>query len=50
MSKSQDNRVLSRRGARYLEEEEVNIVSGATATTEFCSFNPKTLSKDGDCD
>jgi hypothetical protein len=51
MSVNQENRVLSRTGARQLDEQEVNIVAGATATTTFCTVpNPVTHKPDGDCD
>jgi hypothetical protein len=44
-----EDRVLARNGARCLTEEEFNLVSGGTVTTEVCSFNPVT-GRDGDCD
>ena len=50
MTNSNDNRVLVRNGARVLNEEEMNVVSGGQATTEFCTFDPRTHHRDGDCD
>ncbi|HEV3040372.1 MAG TPA: hypothetical protein VHA33_21590 [Candidatus Angelobacter sp.] len=45
----QENRVLSRLGARLLTDEELNGVSAAgRATTTKCSFNPSTGQHDGD--
>jgi len=52
MSKNQDDRVLARRGARFLDEREFDLVSGnGEATTTYCSvLNPVTHKPDGDCD
>jgi hypothetical protein len=52
MATGQNNRVLSRRGARCLDEQEVNLVTGnGKVTTTYCSLpNPVTLRPDGDCD
>jgi hypothetical protein len=49
MSNQQDDRVLCRKGARDLKEEEFNLVSGGVVITHVCSFNPVT-GRDGDCD
>ncbi len=44
-----NNRVLVRRGARELTEEEVTQVSGAgRMTATKCTFDPATGFKDGD--
>ena len=44
-----DNRVLLRRGARELSQEELEAVNGGLiAHTNVCTFNPKTVSVDGD--
>ena len=52
MAKNQDNRVLSRAGARCLDEQELNTVSGnGTVTTTFCTVPTTVANKpDGDCD
>ena len=51
MLRTQDNRVLGRRGARYLTEEELRIVNGNGKVTTFvCTFDPRTGERDGDCD
>lgn len=46
MSK-QDDRVLSRRGARQLTADEIHAVFGATDTFTVCSFIPPNF-VDGD--
>ena len=48
MSIHEENRVLSRRGARIMTEVEVTKVSGGLQTETFCSFDPKTHRIDGD--
>jgi hypothetical protein len=52
MSKNRDNRVLSRMGARCLDEHELSLVAGnGQVTTTYCSVpNPLTGRPDGDCD
>jgi hypothetical protein len=51
MAASNDNRVLSRKGARYLTDQEMQIVNGnGTFTTFSCTFDPRTGARDGDCD
>jgi hypothetical protein len=51
MSNTQDNRVLSRKGARLLGEDELDAIYGnGVVTTDSCTFNPLTGSRDGDCD
>jgi len=44
----EQDRVLSRSGARLLHLEELGQVAGGI-NTGLCSFNPKTHSFDGDC-
>jgi hypothetical protein len=42
MATEKDNRVLGRKGARVVNEEELGCVSGGIQTgTAFCSFGPK---------
>lgn len=48
MKNQTDNRVLGRKGARLLSEEEMKSVIGAAGTTTKCSFNPRTGQHDGD--
>lgn len=48
MKDQTNNRVLGRLGARLLNEEEMNCVSGASGTTTKCSFDPRTGLHDGD--
>ena len=48
MKRQVDNRVLGRRGARLLNEEEMKSVIGAAGTTTKCSFDPRTGQHDGD--
>ena len=49
MSTHEENRVLSRRGARIMTDAEVTKVSGGGFQTETaCSFDPKTNRIDGD--
>lgn len=43
------SRVLSRVGARELTQEEYEKVDGGIKTIP-CTFNPTTLSMDGDCE
>jgi hypothetical protein len=52
MSKNHENRVLSRKGARCLDEQELNFVSGnGTVSTTFCTVPTTANHKpDGDCD
>ena len=40
------NRVLARKGARELNEQEIERVTGGVRTTTVCTFGPK--GKDGD--
>lgn len=47
MSNSQDNRVLSRRGARIVNEKETRLVNGGLATETLCTFDPR-FGADGD--
>jgi hypothetical protein len=47
MTNQNDNRVLSRHGARFLTYEEMQDVSGGEKTGAPCSFNPKTGEVDG---
>jgi hypothetical protein len=49
MSNNQNDRVLARRGARYLTDQELTCVNGGF-TTRFCTFDPTTKGLDGDCD
>jgi hypothetical protein len=46
MSNRQDNRVLSRQGARELNHQEMECVNGAIHRT-VCSFNSITCQLDG---
>lgn len=49
MSNTQQNRVLSRAGARLLSEEELQKITGGFHTAA-CSFDPNTCRVlDGDC-
>jgi len=43
-----DNRVLTRRGARDLSAEEMEIVSGGVRTLTACTIDPELRAKDGD--
>ncbi len=43
------NRVLARRGARLLSEQELEQVAGGIITAN-CTFDPKTCAMDGDCE
>jgi hypothetical protein len=43
-----DNRVLGRRGARFLTGEELKIINGAEHTNTACTFLPTTGAVDGD--
>lgn len=47
MADTQDNRVLSRRGARIINEKETCRVNGGVHTETKCSFDPVT-GPDGD--
>ena len=47
MSNQDDNRVLSRRGARIVTVDEAQLVNGGYQTETLCSFNPK-YGPDGD--
>jgi len=47
MTNENDNRVLVRRGARFLTNEEMGNVNGGLSTGALCSFNPKTGAIDG---
>lgn len=47
MNKKKDNRVLGRRGARIVNEEETNVVNGGLRTLTKCSFDPQS-GADGD--
>lgn len=38
MSRQNDNRVLSRRGARELNEEEIQKIEGGIGTTTICTI------------
>jgi hypothetical protein len=52
MSKPQDNnnnRVLSRMGARVLTEQETEQASGAFIIRPRCTWNPATCATDGMC-
>ena len=48
MANEKDNRVLSRRGARIVNEEETCHVNGGVRTTTLCTFNAITRLPDGD--
>lgn len=49
MTKPEENdRVLSRGGARVLGEDELNCIAGALRTG-LCTFDPTTCALDGDC-
>jgi hypothetical protein len=43
-----DNRVLSRRGARELNAEEIDRVGGSINTDTVCTWDPKRGAADGD--
>ncbi|HEV3040371.1 MAG TPA: hypothetical protein VHA33_21585 [Candidatus Angelobacter sp.] len=45
---NQDNRVLSRMGARELSAEELNCVNGGLRR-HTCTFDPKIHVLDGEC-
>lgn len=47
---NQENRVLNRKGARQLTQEEIRVVlgTGGIHTATVCSFNPITKEVDGD--
>jgi hypothetical protein len=49
MSNQQDNRVLSRQGARELNEQETEYVNGAIRAINKCTWNPFTCAMDGQC-
>ena len=48
MKSQTKKRVLSRIGARLLNQQEVERVSGGVHTETLCSFNPVTRQADGD--
>lgn len=51
MSDNKEQRVLNRTGARYLSDEELNLIAGASkVTTTLCTVNPRNGHTDGDCD
>jgi hypothetical protein len=45
---NENNRVLSRRGARDLSPEEIERVSGSLQTDTACTWDPKRGGTDGD--
>ena len=45
---NENNRVLSRRGARVLSAEERERVSGSLPTDTACTWDPKRGAADGD--
>jgi hypothetical protein len=45
---NENNRVLSRRGARVLSPEEMERVSGSLPTDTVCTWDPKQGAADGD--
>ena len=47
MPNLEDNRVLSRRGARMMTEDETTMVNGGLHTETKCSFDPR-VGIDGD--
>ena len=47
MTNQEDNRVLSRRGARIINEQEITKVNGGLNTETFCSWDPD-FGADGD--
>lgn len=52
MKNSNDNRVLGRRGARMITEDEASEVNGGIITATKCSFGPTGVDGDlhtGDC-
>lgn len=52
MSKQEDNRVLGRKGARVVNEQELDLVNGGLQTETVCSFGPNGLDGDvflGEC-
>lgn len=52
MTKKKDNRVLGRRGARIVTENEISLVNGGFETETACSIGPKGPDGDlftGDC-
>ena len=49
MSNPQDNRVLSRQGARELTQQETECVNGAFIYRPRCTFDPVTCVMDGIC-
>jgi hypothetical protein len=46
--KNQNNRVLTRLGARELTIEEISQVAGSHARTNVCSLTTTTVTGDGD--
>lgn len=52
MANEKDMRVLGRRGARVIDEQESDRVSGGVHTETVCTFGPKGLDGDvslGEC-
>lgn len=52
MNEKNDKRVLGRRGARVVAENETSLVNGGIQTETVCSFGPKGPDGDqftGDC-
>jgi hypothetical protein len=49
MSKNENDRVLARKGARSVTDQELTAVSGGFST-RFCTLDPSTKGTDGDCD
>jgi hypothetical protein len=47
--RQEDNRVLSRAGARELTPEETEQIAGAFILRPRCTFNPVTCAMDGIC-
>jgi hypothetical protein len=47
--RQEDNRVLSRTGARELTPQETEQVSAAFRFPSKCTFNPRTCVMDGQC-
>jgi hypothetical protein len=48
-NQNQNDRVLSRMGARELTEQEIDEVSGGLIIRPRCTFDPKTCVMDGMC-
>ena len=43
-----NNRVLTRKGARMLSEEEIDLVTGSLRTLTACTIDPELRGRDGD--